>query len=318
LANLTDVKTLALNTRDFFQVLQGIRQAKKILKRVKPEVVFSKGSYVAVPVGIAAHRLGVPIITHDSDAMPGLANRFLGRWAELHAVGQPLENYKYPSEKTRFTGIPLDERIKAVSPAQQIKFKKQLGLPQDSVVLLVAGGGLGSGRLNDLMAKMAPELLSQQKSLRIIVIAGQQHQDAAAKAYNLIPQASDRVQVIGFTADFYQYSGAADLILCRAGATTLAEFAVQHKACVIIPAEQLAGGHQLANVWQISTAEAAVVLEPDVRADKLLKTVSELLQDKRRREELGAKFGSMAEPQAADKLADLILQTIMDKTDKAG
>ena len=87
---------------------------------------------------------------------------------------------------------------------------------------------------------------------------------------------------------------------------------------MIIPAEQLAGGHQLANVWQISTAEAAVVLEPDVRADKLLKTVSELLQDKRRREELGAKFGSMAEPQAADKLADLILQTIMDKTDKAG
>jgi len=307
LAHLIDVKTLLLNIRDFFRVSRGIFSAKRQLKRIKPDVVFSKGSYAAVPVGIAAHRLGIPIITHDSDAVPGLANRILARWAVVHAVGQPVENYDYPKGKLVFTGIPVDEHIKPVSEAQQRTFKRELALPEDSLVLLVAGGGLGSGYMNDLISKTAPELLKQQPRLRIIIIAGQQHQAEASEAYQRMPEAEGRVSVLGFTPDFYKYSGAADLILCRAGASTLAEFALQRKPIVVVPAAHLTGGHQLANVKQLQELVAAEVLDSQVTPEELLKVLNQLLQNKRGREALGDKLGTLAQPQAAEKLAQLIL-----------
>jgi UDP-N-acetylglucosamine--N-acetylmuramyl-(pentapeptide) pyrophosphoryl-undecaprenol N-acetylglucosamine transferase len=269
-------------------------------------VVFSKGGYVAVPVGIAAHRLGIPIITHDSDAVPGLANRIIGRWASVHAVGQPEDNYNYPKGSLRFTGIPVDERVKEVTPALQKSFKTGLGLPADGLALLVTGGGLGSGSLNDLIAQIAPALLKSNPKLCMALIAGQQHQAETEKFYSAMPEAQDRVRVIGFTPDFYRFSGAADLILCRAGASTLAEFAIQHKACVVVPAAQLTGGHQLANIKQLQAAGAAEVLK-EPSPEKVLKVVNGLLQNQKARQDLGDKLGSLAKPNAAKDLAGIIL-----------
>ena len=315
LAHLIDVKTLFLNGRDFFRVLRGIYSAKSQLKRIKPDVVFSKGGYVAVPVGIAAHQLGVPIITHDSDAVPGLANRIIGRWADIHAVGQPGENYDYPKASLRFTGIPVDERIKPVSKALQKDFKAELGLPADSLALLVSGGGLGSGRLNDLVTAAAPQLLKDNPELCILLVAGQQHLETIQEHYAKIPEAQNRVRVMGFSPDFYKYSGAADLIITRAGATSLAEFAIQGKACVVLPAGQLAGGHQLANVKPLKAAGAVEVLDDGVQPDKLLSLLNGLLQNTQGREALGAKLSAYGRPDAAKDLAGIILETA---TAKAG
>lgn len=310
LSQLFDLKTMALNIRDFFRLPASVISAYRIMRRFKPDVVFSKGSFVAVPVGLAAKMRGVPIVTHDSDIVPGLANRLVGRWARVHATGMPAELYAYPPASTVQVGIPIDERIKKVTLKVQKDYKKQLKLPLDSQLLLVSGGGNGSAYLNKLMLAIAENLLSSNLSLQIIHVAGAAHEDELVSAYkNALPKGElSRVRVIGFSSDFYAFAGAADLVITRAGATTLAELAAAGKACILIPAPFLTGGHQLKNAAELEDKDAAVVLNEDAAPDELLVTVSELLNNDSRRWELAKNLYGTARPEAAAKLAEIILK----------
>lgn len=315
LSHLLDVKTLALNFRDLFKVMAGSLAAFWLLGKYKPAVVFCKGGFVVVPVGIAARLRGIPIVTHDSDALPGLANRIIGRWATVHATGTAPHYYPYPKDTVIQTGIPVDERLKPVSPALQLKLKRQIGLPMDSLMLLVAGGGLGSRTINELIVELSPKLFKNHPKLQIVHFTGSGHQDGVAQQY--INQLGDfmqaKVKVIGFSNDFYAYSGAADVVLARAGATTLAELAIQRKASVIIPSPFLAGGHQLKNAEELTTKKAAEVLPNDVSSQKLFNVLDHLLQNKQSRERLAHNIGSLAQPDAAARLADILLHVAHQK-----
>jgi UDP-N-acetylglucosamine--N-acetylmuramyl-(pentapeptide) pyrophosphoryl-undecaprenol N-acetylglucosamine transferase len=313
LAHLTDVRTLALNIRDFFRVLRGVVSARRLLRAIKPDVVFSKGGFVAVPVGIAARLQKVPIMTHDSDTLPGLANKIIGRFAEIHATGMSSDNYNYTAESTRYVGIPVDERIKTVTNSGP--FKKAIDLPIDSMVLLVGGAGLGSLDVNNATLSIAPKLLERFKKLRIIHLTGQKHMEAVKQKYeSLLGDEISRVTVLGFTPDFYKYTAAADMVITRAGATTIAELAVQKKAVILIPAPYLTGGHQIKNAQQLQKDGAAVVVANDATPDELLKIVTELLQSPQKRRQMANNLAKLAKPDAADKLAKLLI----DLADKNG
>ena len=315
-AHLTDVRTLYLNSRDFFKVLRGLHQAEKLIKAIKPDVVFSKGGYVAVPVGLAARLMRVPIITHDSDTVPGLANRIVGRWAAVHATGMPEEYYSYPSGKVVYTGIPVDERIKLVTEGLQKSYKKNLGLPAEAPLLLAAGGGQGAQQINDLMLSAVPNLLAANPKLRVIHIvgiglAGQMSEQQIKDAYLKELSGDDyaRVTTLTFTGDFYEYSGAADLIITRAGATAMSEFALQAKACIVIPSSALAGGHQLKNAQVLVQKNAAKVLPADASSEQLFKAANDLLKNAQVRQKIAKNLSSTAMPQAAQMLAGIILET---------
>jgi UDP-N-acetylglucosamine--N-acetylmuramyl-(pentapeptide) pyrophosphoryl-undecaprenol N-acetylglucosamine transferase len=314
-AHLTDVKTLLLNGRDFLKVLAGLHSAEKLVKKIKPDLVFSKGGYVAVPVGLAARLHGVPIVTHDSDSLPGLANRLVGRWAKVHATGMPAGYYKYPKDTIAYTGIPVDERLKPVTLVLQASYKKQLDLPADAPLLLATGGGQGAQQINDLMLGIAPKLLAANPKLHIVHIvgiglAGQMSEQQIKDAYAEVLPANDlqRLTTLSFTGDFYIFSGAADLIITRAGASAMAEFALQAKACIVIPSSVLAAGHQIKNAQVFKEADAAKVLPSDASASQLFKAVSSLLNDPSVRGRLAANLSSTARPDAAKDLARIILE----------
>jgi|SRR3989344_505783 len=307
LSHLTDIKSLVLNIRDFFKVIAGIFSAYRILRKFKPDVLFSKGSFVAVPVGVAARLSKTPIVTHDSDVVPGLANRIVGRWATFHATGQPAELYAYPKAKTVFTGIPVDERLSAISERQKQDLKKQIGLPARAELLLIAGGSLGAASINDKFVKIMPRLLANYPNLHVIHIAGAAHQAKVKDQYELDPADAARLTVLGFSNDYYKYAKAADLIVSRGGATALAEFALLAKAVLLIPAEHLSGGHQLANARRMAKAEAIAVLADRADPDDLYQLVGQLLDDPNIRKILAANLAKSAEPQAAFKLARVIL-----------
>lgn len=314
LAHLTDLRSLVLNVRDFFRALAGIGYARRYLKRIKPDAIFSKGSFVAFPVGIAAYTLKIPIVTHDSDTVPGLANRIVGRFAKAHATGMPITYYNYPKESTHYVGIPIDERIEPVSQKLQSGFKKELGLPSNSLVLLIGGAGLGARDVNNKVIAAAPDLLKSFDNLRIIHIAGQRHQTQVTAAYKAaVPTEMKRIQTLGFTADFYKYTAAADLIITRAGATTIAELAAQRKAVALIPAPQLTGGHQLKNAEELARKGAALVVPNEAEPDELRAAITELLLDAGKRQKLAANLGRLAKIDAADKLAELILRVAGQK-----
>lgn len=308
--HLTDIQTLLLNARDFFRVIGSIGKAWRILAKVKPDVVFSKGSFVAVPVGIAAHLRRIPIVTHDSDVVPGLANRIIGRWAVAHATGMPAEFYNYPKEKTRYTGIPIDSRIKSITDAAQKKIKKEIGLHPASLVLLIAGGGLGSRDLNDKVLKIAPELLTTYPSMHIVHIAGQNNEQEVKNKYRqqLLDTSNKHVSVLGFSSEFYKYVAAADLIVSRAGATALAEYAAASKPCILVPSPFLTGGHQLKNAEKLKENRAAEIVPNNAPPEALLGKIVTLLGNPKKRLALGRNLGATAKPDAAQELADLLLK----------
>ncbi len=308
LAHLLDIRSWLLNIRDFFRVIAGSFSAWRILRKTSPDLVFSKGGFVAVPVGLAARLLKIPIVTHDSDALPGLANRIVGRWARINATGLPAEHYNYPEPKLRHVGIPTDPRVQPVSAADQARFKEKLGIDPGATVLLAVGGGLGSKTINELVVAIAPELLGAYSKLRIIQITGVKHEaDIKRQQQELATDLKKRLSILGFSDEFYKYSGAADLIIARGGASTLAEFALQGKACLIIPAAFLTGGHQLKNANELAKRQAIKVLHEPLSPDQLLAAVKALLDSPEKRRALAQNLSKTADPDSATKLAEILL-----------
>ncbi len=311
---LLDIPTLLKNARDFFYVLNGLQQSRRLLKRLQPDTVFIKGGFVGVPVGLASANLGVPYITHDSDTIPGLANRIIARWASWHAVALPAEVYAYPKLKTITTGIPLQKDFAHVTDSLQKRYKTDLKLPLKSRLLFIIGGGLGSQTVNQAIVEAVPHLLHEWKDLYIVHGTGRANKDEVKHAYaaQLGSAEQARVQVFGYVADVYRYSGAADVVITRAGATNLAEFATQGKACIVIPSPFLTGGHQLKNASYLAEQHAALVLtEAELTADpnRLAQQVSALLRDDTRRSNLAKQLAGFAKPQATHDLAKLIIES---------
>ena len=311
-SHLLDLKTLLLNTRDFFRVIKSVGSAYKILSRTHVDVVFAKGGFVSVPVGLGARLKGIPIVTHDSDALGGLANKIVGRWARVKATGMPTNFYKPGKARLEYVGIPLDSNIKLVTPSLQAQYKKQLGLVPHNKVLLVAGGGLGSQHLNQLVVAASARLLQASEELVILHITGQQHLNSTRASYGDVLDKTQlkRVHCLGFTPEFYKFSGAADLILSRAGATAIAEFALQGKACLIMPSPFLAGGHQLKNADYLAKHDAAVILDESTDADELTGVIAHLLTDNNRRLVLVNNIHALSKAGAAAKLAKIILDQV--------
>jgi UDP-N-acetylglucosamine--N-acetylmuramyl-(pentapeptide) pyrophosphoryl-undecaprenol N-acetylglucosamine transferase len=318
LRQLLDIQTDAKNIRDLWWIGIGFIQSYFLLRKLRPDCIFMKGGYVGAPIGLAAALLHIPYITHDSDAIPGLANRIVAKWAQLHAVALPKETYPYPQAKTVTVGVPVQADFKPVTPALQRQYKQEIDVDTSHELLFITGGGQGSVRLNDVVVKMMPALLKQFPDLEVVHVAGQLQEQPVREMYEKVVNAADRkrVAVKGFISGLYRYSGAADVIVTRAGATTLAEFAVQHKACVIVPNPFLTGGHQLKNAQVLADRHAAICVpeqQSDIDPKSLGAAVTGLLADKNERDELGKQLGTLAHPGAAKELAMVLLKEARQK-----
>jgi UDP-N-acetylglucosamine--N-acetylmuramyl-(pentapeptide) pyrophosphoryl-undecaprenol N-acetylglucosamine transferase len=308
-----DVDTLLKNLRDMAYVAVGLWQSFLLLGKLKPDVVFVKGGFVGVPVGLAATARRIPYVTHDSDALPGLANRIIAPWAKLHAVAMPKEVYSYPAKKTITVGVPIMAEFELVTSKQMHAFRKQLKLDDAGRVLLVTGGGLGAQRLNDAMQTCMPELLGRYPDLWVVHIAGRNLEAAVRQGYKqqLSAELQRRVIVKGFVTNMYQYSGAADVIVTRASGTAMAEFAAQGKAMVVVPNPLLAGGHQLKNAKVLADRKAIkLVSEAHLNDDHyaLMPALTDLFDNPAKIAALGKKLETFAGQHAAHKLAVLLLE----------
>jgi len=307
---ILDIKTLLLNIRDLGFIAMGLVQSWLLIRRIRPEVIFTRGGFVSVPVALAGKLNHVPYITHDSDSTPSLANRLIARWASLHAVALPEEVYPYPRAKTLTVGVPISQQYRPVDAAAKRSFRAELKLPEKAQVLLVTGGGNGAHNLNMVVLATAATLLKRYPELIIVHVAGRALEDSLSDSYDQVlrPQFRDRVQVIGFTSELHAYSAAADVVIARGGATNLAEFAAQNKACIIVPSPQL--------IWNVKNAETlaregAILELSEAQADqegRLGKLVADLLDDPKKRAAMGDRLHSFARTDAAERLADILIE----------
>ena len=247
------------NFTDPFRILRGYFQAGNILKRQKPDVIFSKGGFVAVPVVLAAKKRHIPVIIHESDMTPGLANRLCISSAQKVCCNFP-ETLKYlPEDKAVLTGSPIRRELLNGSPLAGFKFT---GLSSAKPVLLVIGGSLGSVKVNTAIRNILPSLL---KTWQVIHLCGKGNLDpslAGIKGYIQYEYISSQLK------DLFAIS---DLMISRAGANSICEILALRKPNILIPLSAAASrGDQLLNAESFQKHGFSEVLEEENLTDEAL------------------------------------------------
>jgi UDP-N-acetylglucosamine--N-acetylmuramyl-(pentapeptide) pyrophosphoryl-undecaprenol N-acetylglucosamine transferase len=302
---LRPVSIVGPNIRDAFLVFCGFVQSIGKMQTWKPDVVFTKGGFVCLPVGMAARVLKIPLVIHDSDAHPGLTNRILAKWATKIATGAPLKFYPYPEAISQYIGIPINEQFVRFSDAERKALKEAQGFDGKRPLVVVTGGGLGARRINDAVAKRMDEILDIAS---LALISGTSQYDELRA---LTPEGDPRYQLHAFLSDgMAQLLGAADIVVARAGATTILELASLAKPTILIPNGYLTGGHQLKNASVYAEKNAVEVIdehELDANPQLLVDTLTSLIVNPARLHQMGKALHEFAKPDAASRMADLIL-----------
>ena len=296
-----------LNIRDGFLIVLGFFESFFLLLRLRPDVIFFKGGFVVVPIGYAARLLRIPYITHDSDALPGLANRLIAKGARYNAVAHAGVTY-YPKAKTVVTGIPLSHEYAERQNQGQARYKELLDIPAGSTMLFIYTGTQGARIVDDALTSVVPRLLERYSHLYIVQVFGRLNEQRMDKRYGgLSKDMARRVRKLSFIDNAYDYIAAADIIIGRAGATSMAEFATVGRACIIVPAEQLTGGHQLMNAQLLAKEHAIVIARELHLADSLRSSVEHLIADKQARHRLAKTIQTFATTDASKRIAELIV-----------
>lgn len=259
------------NFTDPARILKGYAEAAKIIKRVKPDVIFSKGGFVTVPVVLAAKRKKVPCVLHESDISPGLANRLCIPSATAICANFPETLSHLPEEKAHLTGSPIRKELFSGNRLKGLDF---CGFTADKPVVLVIGGSLGSVRVNDAVREILPQLLEKYQ---VIHLCGKDKVDQeleGTKGY---------VQFEYIQKELCDLLDAADLVISRAGANAICELLALHKPNILIPLSlEASRGDQILNAASFEKQGFSYVIkEEDLTSEKLLNAVTEVYHEKR-------------------------------------
>lgn len=295
------------NISDSLKIVAGFFQSLGKLIAWRPDVIFLKGGFVCLPVGLAATILRIPFVIHDSDAHPGLTNRILARYATKIATGAPLSYYNYPRDKSNYTGIPVDGAFKRFTPKKQAEAKRRWGVSVERPLIVITGGGLGAKRINQIVYQSKKEL---EQIGTVILLSGK---DDYPELSQKITE-SESFRIYDFVSeDMAGLLGAADVVVARAGATSILELAALAKPTILIPNARLTGGHQLKNANVYKKEGAAVVLneqELEANPHTLAQSIAKIINNKKHREQLSDKFHQFAKPQAAEEVAGMVVSIV--------
>lgn len=247
------------NLKDPFKVVKGLFEAYNLLRKIKPNVVFSKGGFVTVPVVLAARMLGIPVIIHESDITPGLANKIASKGAKVICVNFP-ETLKYVGNKGVLTGTPIRKEL-FEGKAQE--GRKLCGFEEGKPVLLVMGGSLGSVKINNCLRETLNHL---QKDFNIVHICGKNNVDESLKGTKGYCQ----FEYVG--EELPHLFAMADMMLSRAGANALAEIVALKLPNLLVPlSKETSRGDQILNANSMKKQGYSLVLQEEELTPETLK-----------------------------------------------
>lgn len=304
---LGDISTLALNLRDLAAIAVGTLECIWQLARFRPQVIFNKVGPSGIPVGMAARLLGIHMVIHEPDVVPGLANRLLSGWAAKVAVGFPVEYYdqRFPVGKLVFTGTPVPDADGAGEPSAT---RQHLGFKANRALVLVTGGSQGATALNSAVIAILPQLL---QSAQVYHLTGTRDNARVLKQTHGSSRGY-RAEATIPIQDMKAAIAAATVVVARAGAGTIAELANLAKPVILVPNRE-AAAHQIANAAALEVAGAAVVVR-DTESQSLLEALSHLISDRSEQRRLSEHITTFAHPDAAERLAALIQAVAMRGT----
>ncbi len=252
------------NFTDMFKVVKGIAEAKKLIKRLKPDIVFSKGGFVAVPVVLGAKFNGVPVIAHESDMTPGLANKIAMPFAKKICTTFP-ETVKYVGKKGIHTGTPIRKEL---FEGNAEKGRMLCGFDNEKPVIMMMGGSLGSQKINKVLRAALTEITT---GFQLVHICGKGNVDKSIniKGYKQFEYLSEELPHV---------MACADMVISRAGSNSISEFLALKKPALLIPLSAKASrGDQILNAQSFEKQGYSLVLkEEEMTPESLLKSIKEL------------------------------------------
>lgn len=275
------------------RLLNGYAQSRQILKRFRPDLVLGVGGYASAPLLLAAQGMGIRIFIHEQNAMPGLANRLLGRFANCIFLSMPESASYFGKRTTLLTGNPIRKEI-------LWRFQERIRSVGGEFRILVFGGSAGAHRINMALLEALPHLAPVKDRIRITHQTGEKDLTAVADGYGA---AGFQAGVVPFIDDMAQAYGSADLVICRAGATTIAEVTACGKGCIFIPYPYAADDHQRRNAEALLQRGAGfMILEEELTGEALAREVLELMADPARLAEVERRARGLAQLDAAQAI----------------
>ena len=292
------LENIGRNAKAVAYLMTSGRRAKQIIEGFKPDIAIGTGGYAAGPVIRKAAKMGIPTAIHEQNAYPGVTNKLLSK--EVDYVMLTVEEALKFMDKSKFeysvTGLPVRSNINTMSREEA---RKKLGM-DDSFTILSFGGSLGAGCINDTMTEVIKWHVGKGLDINHIHGYGGMGKDTFPQVMKKagIPLKSDRLRITEYINDMDVCLAAADLVICRSGASTLAELEAAGKASILIPSPIVAGNHQYHNAMVLGNAGAAVVIEQkNVTNERMISEIEKLYGD-------SAKVKSMSESAAKLHLTD--------------
>jgi UDP-N-acetylglucosamine--N-acetylmuramyl-(pentapeptide) pyrophosphoryl-undecaprenol N-acetylglucosamine transferase len=302
-------KQIAWNLRVMKNLAVAARQSEEIIRRFQPDAVIGTGGYVCYPVLKKAAAMGIPTLIHESNAVPGLATKMLADKVDkiLVAFPEAVGQYKH-ADKVTVTGTPVRGDFSAT---RRNEARRKLGL--DGRPLVVSfWGSLGAEMMNEIMIEFITLNMESRLFNHIHATGGSAHVLSAMTA-RLRERTGNAniprwIDIRSYIDDMSNVMAAADLVLCRSGASTIAELTVMGKPAVLVPSPNVTNNHQDKNANQLKRLGGAVVVtEKDCTGESLYKTVERLVKDKKTLTAMSEALRSAAMPDSAKKIVELII-----------
>ncbi|SDG95132.1 UDP-N-acetylglucosamine-N-acetylmuramylpentapeptide N-acetylglucosamine transferase [Alteribacillus persepolensis] len=289
------------NVKTVWRFLRGTKKAKRVIKEFGADVVVGTGGYVAGPVVYAAAKLGVPSIIHEQNSVPGLTNKFLSRYVDKVAVSFQDSAVYFPKEKVRYTGNP---RASEVTRSTSRNPLPDFGLHSNKKTVVIVGGSRGARPINEAFLASLPRV--ENKKWQYLYVTGTVHYD---KVIEEVKKAGspNNVVIEPFLHDMPAVLSYADLLVTRAGATTLAEITALGLPSILIPSPYVTNNHQEKNAAALADGGAAIVRkESEFNADVLLEDIDHVLTDEKRWQHMHQAALQLAAPNAAENIYQLM------------
>lgn len=307
-----EVRTLpaiGLARGQFFRFLLGFRRsyraAKQVFGEIPPRAVLAMGGFTSAPAILAGKHLGARTFLHESNTIPGRANRWLARWVDQIFVGFPSCAKRFHNPRVLVTGTPVRPEFR---PGDIAQCRQRLGLDPARPVVLVVGGSQGASGLNRSVTAALPILVRVAPEWQWVHLTGERDQETVRQAYQ---QAGAKAMVLPFCAEMHQVLGAATAAVSRAGASALSELAALRVPALLVPFPAATDDHQWHNAQAFADSGAARLLpESAATPEHLVQQLREIVESDVVRSQMQNSLSHWHAPQAAEEVALAILKTL--------
>ena len=302
------IEMMGLNRKNPFKnikVLKNYLNAKKKIKKImqefRPDIVLGIGGYITLPVIEVAHSLGIKTFIHEQNSIPGLSNKILGKKADKIGVSLEDSIQYFDPKKTIFTGNPRSEQVISAKPVLKSKYD----LSNRKKLVLIVMGSLGSMTVNNKFHEILPNF--KDEDYEVLFVTGKSYYDE----YKNISNIPKNVKVVPYLDDMLSVMRKTDLIVTRAGASTIAEVTALGIPSILIPSPYVTHNHQYKNALVLAKKNASIIIEEDnLNSNLLIKTINDILKDSQKYDIMKKNSESLGVKNSASKIYSIIKELV--------